>query len=98
VTRASGDIEAVAFQLVSESALTPQLSSFTSPNCSELLVSQYYLGKGSVFPEVFCLLSQLSLNGSAALAPRPSLPHLLEYIQEGFGLFPLAPGTTGGEV
>lgn len=75
---------AVALQMVSQSSLTPQLSSLTSPNCSELSVSQYYLGKGPVFPDAFRLLPQVWLDGSAALAPRLSLPHLLLHTQEGF--------------
>lgn len=75
---------AVALQMVSQSSLTLQLSSLTSPNCSELSVSQYYLGRGPVFPDVFPLLPQVWQNGSAALALRLSLPHLLLHTQEGF--------------
>lgn len=75
---------AVTLQIVSESSLTPQLFSLTFPNCSELSVPQYYLGKGTVFLDAFLLLPQVWLDGSAALAPRLSLPHLLLYTQEGF--------------
>lgn len=57
--RESRDREAVPLQLVSKSSLTPQVSSLTSPNCSELPVSQYHLGKCSIFPDTFLLLSQL---------------------------------------
>lgn len=58
-TQERGDMEAVALQLEPECCL-PRSFVLLSSCCSELLFSQYYPGKGSIFPVVSALFIVLT--------------------------------------
>lgn len=59
MTQERGDVKAVALQPEPESCL-PRSCVLLSSNCSELLFSQYYPGKVSIFPVVSALFTALT--------------------------------------